>query len=55
MQLALHSTAVAGLAEILPPLAFADSVPVERASGNLSQAIQGIENFSTPAPLSRWT
>jgi len=32
MQLALRTTAVAGLAEILPPLAFADSVPIERAA-----------------------
>src|SRR6266567_2070521 len=32
LQLALRTTAVAGLAEILPPLAFADSVPLERAA-----------------------
>jgi uncharacterized protein (DUF1501 family) len=32
VQLALRTTAVAGLAEMLPPLAFADSVPVERAA-----------------------
>jgi uncharacterized protein (DUF1501 family) len=31
MQLALRTTAVAGLAELLPPFAFADSVPVQRA------------------------
>jgi uncharacterized protein (DUF1501 family) len=31
LQLALRTTAVAGLAEILPPLAFANSVPVARA------------------------
>jgi uncharacterized protein (DUF1501 family) len=32
VRLALRTTAVAGLAEMLPPLAFADSVPLERAA-----------------------
>jgi len=32
MQIGLRATAVAGVAEILPTLAFADSVPVERAA-----------------------